>query len=184
MSDNMDDLIRQYEEMHRAGHFTGRALSDLEDVLGEIIHQTESRTIIDYGSGKGEAYTGDGLLRKWGIEVTCYDPAVPGFKTRPLGKFDGVICNDVMEHIPEPHVPEVLRDVLSYATKFAFFQICTRKAKKNLPDGRNCHLTVRPSEWWMARIGEAQAAVGGPETIRVVWHLEGRERVMENALAG
>lgn len=177
----MQELICQYEQMHRAGHFGGRALRDVRDVIGALVRETASRSVLDYGSGKGEAYLADGLHRDWGVEVTCFDPAVPRFKTRPQQKFHGVICNDVMEHIPEDYVPMILRDALGFATKFAFFQICTRKAKKNLPDGRNCHLTIRPSEWWMARIGEAQGVVGGPEIIRVIWHLEGEERRLENA---
>jgi len=181
-SSMMHDLISQYEQMHQAGHFGGRALADVGEIIGLLIRDTASHTILDYGSGKGEAYTVYGLQRDWGVEVTCYDPAVPGFKTRPKQKFDGVICNDVMEHIPEDHVPMILRDVLGFAGKFAFFQICTRKAKKNLPDGRNCHLTIKNSQWWIEQIDQARAVVGGPEIIRVVWHLEERERIIDEGL--
>lgn len=176
----MHALLCQYEQMHQAGHFGGRALADMKDHISKLIRDTASNIILDYGSGKGEAYLVDHIHRDWGVEVTCYDPAVPGFKTRPKQKFDGVICNDVMEHIPEDHVPMILRDVLGYATKFAFFQICTRKAKKNLPDGRNCHLTVRDFAWWAKQIEEARAVIVGPEIVRIVWHLEDKNRITDD----
>jgi len=46
-----------------------------------------------------------------------------------------------------------LKDVFSYADKFIFISICTRpaKKKKNLSDGRNCHLTVKPEDWWQKK---------------------------------
>jgi hypothetical protein len=38
----------------------------------------------------------------WGVEsIRCYDPGYPPFSTLPEGRFDGVICTDVLEHCPE-----------------------------------------------------------------------------------
>ena len=89
---------------------------------------------------------------KRGILPTLYDPAVDEFSAKPRGKFDGVICTDVAEHVPEDEVDVFLSDVFSHARKFVFITICTRPAKKLLPDGRNCHLTVKPATWWLRTI--------------------------------
>jgi hypothetical protein len=60
-----------------------------------------------------------------------------------------------MEHIPVGKVPMVLDQIISRAHKFAFFGVAVQAATKNLPDGRNCHLTVEPVSWWAEQVREA-----------------------------
>jgi hypothetical protein len=72
----------------------------------------------------------------------------------PNGKFDGVICTDVLEHIPEPEIDWNLWRLFAYANKFLLLTVCCRAAKKTLPSGENCHITVQPMEWWLAKVQE------------------------------
>ena len=144
----MNALVEQYKQLHNEGKFQGFSVLEHAEQIGKLIRETGSRSVLDYGCGKGRQYSIHGINGTWNIEsLRLYDPAVPGFDTKPEPA-DCVICCDVMEHIPESDVPTTLRKVLSLARKLAFFVICTRASKKLLPDGRNCHLTIKPEDWW------------------------------------
>ena len=65
------------------------------------------------------------------------------YDTLPDGPFDGVISTDVLEHIPEEHLPETFDQIFSRAERFVFLAICTRKAIAILPSGENAHCTLR-----------------------------------------
>jgi hypothetical protein len=71
----------------------------------------------------------------------------------------------VLEHVPEHDVPETLRRLCNFAHKFVFLTVATSPAKKRLPDGRNCHLTIRPEAWWWEQIEAARVAVGKPDLL-------------------
>ena len=61
---------------------------------------------------------------------------------------DGVICIDVVEHIPSEDVIDFIEDIFKLAKKFVFIVIACYSAKKKLPDGRNAHLSIKnPKEW-------------------------------------
>lgn len=154
------DIINQYQLMHASPkYFRGINTVNYRDEVGRLVHETGALSLLDYGSGKGEQYGEPYYLGKsWGIEVECYDPGYPKFSRLPQRKFDGVLCCDVMEHIPEDAIDFTLQQIFSLAKLFVFFVITTVPAKKILPDGRNCHVTVKPEEWWrnkIARFSEA-----------------------------
>lgn len=158
------DLIDQYRAMHEAGHFAGHSLKQHIPEIAALVEKHEAKTLLDYGCGKGYQYA-EGVHDAWGgVMPTLYDPAVPWLAERPEGRFDGVICTDVLEHLDNPE--SVIRDIFSFAGKFAFFSVCTRPARKKLPDGRNCHLTVKPEDWWLDLI----AACAGGTPYEVAWN--------------
>lgn len=150
----LDGVIRQYRIMHRhPGYFRGLTTLKYSDVIMRLVHKYKVKEILDYGCGKGEQYHAPhNLAKMWGVRVGLYDPGVPEFSSLPDGSFGGVICCDVMEHIPEAYVDSVLREIFDRATRFVFFAIATDAATKQLPDGQNCHLTIRPKEWWSDKI--------------------------------
>lgn len=146
------DLAAQYRAMSAEGTFPGRSVVPFAPEIARIVHKTASRTLLDYGCGGGRQYTVDAIQMTWGIMPTLYDPGVARFAARPAGTFDGVICCDVLEHVPEPDVPATIADVFGFARRFVFLAVCCREASKLLLDGRNAHLTVRPAGWWEWRI--------------------------------
>ena len=86
---------------------------------------------------------------------TLYDPCWGPYKEKPVGIFDGVICTDVLEHVPlesKISLDYVLEDIFNYASKFIFISLSTRKAKKVLPNGKNTHVSIFPPEWWKEKI--------------------------------
>jgi hypothetical protein len=156
MTKEYDRYIEMYKELHKnSENFIGKSTAKHSKDIGLLIGETNSKIILDYGCGKGQQYTKQKIHREWGIDsVYMYDPAVPEHSRLPASRFDGVICTDVMEHVPESAVKDVLRQVIGYANKFVFLNISTRLAGKKLPNGENAHCTVKPHSWWMNQIND------------------------------
>lgn len=106
-----------------------------------------AKSFLDYGCGKG------GLLKslEHKLEVQGYDPCVPEYNKEP-GKADIVFCADVLEHVEEDKIDNVLRHVESLTKKVCFMHIATKESNKTLPDGRNTHILIKPYEWWKNKL--------------------------------
>src|SRR5262245_50390660 len=77
------ELIRQYIEMHLDPVYKGKSLEAHQDIIGRLIHHTQSKSLLDYGSGKGGVYTKRkfgynkdlDLKTLWGLDqIVLYDP--------------------------------------------------------------------------------------------------------------
>jgi hypothetical protein len=98
----------------------------------------------------------------WGVKsVKCFDPGVPEFAQLPSLPSDGVVCTDVLEHVPEEDIPWMLSELFRLAERFVFANIAAFPASKTLPNGWNAHVTVRPPSWWAERIQQAAAGWTG-----------------------
>jgi len=148
-----EEILAEYRRQHEAGQFRGLTMLEFDRSIGKLIGRFGAKTLLDYGSGKGEAW--QTLAPKMGIHVTCYDPGVPRFAVLPERMFHGVICCDVLEHIPMENVAQALTEIFERAERFVWLSVCCRPAKKHFPDGTNMHVTVQPLDWWRARIAEA-----------------------------
>lgn len=167
-------LLEQYKEMHRQGHFAGHSLRQHVPDINALLEKHKywgGTLVLDYGCGGAKEYQDHigpfsipdeylyGKWKKYPVYYGLYDPCAEAYAKKPEGRFHGVICTDVLEHIPEDELQDVLKDIYSYAEKFVFFSVCTRPAKKCLPDGQNCHVTVKPEDWWLTTI-HSQAPIG------------------------
>ena len=150
----MHSLIPAYRELHRQGKFPGTSIGPYVERIAELVRESGAQTLLDYGCGGGEQYTKHRWHEAWGIMPTIYDPAVPEFALLPYGQFDGVISTDVLEHVPEDELDTVIGDLVRLSRLWCFVSVCCRPARpnKNLPGGRNAHVTLRPQEWWLERL--------------------------------
>jgi hypothetical protein len=153
------DYAKEYGALHKRSNkiFSGRSITPHAGTIKELVTWAGAKTLLDYGSGKGLQYRIDGIHHKWGgILPTCFDVGVIAFKQKPVGKFNGVICTDVMEHIAEDDVQFVMDEIYDFVDQtrpgFVFFAICCRLAKKSFSNGKNLHLTVRPPDWWADKV--------------------------------
>lgn len=167
------DYLPMYREMAAGGDsFHGVSVVQHSRVIGKLINRVEAKTLLDFGCGRGDAYKQPHRLhRAWGLkwwDVTLYDPSFPEHDEKPAGrKFDGVICSDVLEHVPEDQVDAFIAELFSFATKFVWASVCCRPAKKCFPGTEiNLHCTVRPAEWWDQKFHDEAAKHPG-----IVWHL-------------
>lgn len=144
ISDGYRDINR---DMHAAsadfgshGERWAQHVRDLATMVGTI-------DVLDYGCGKGTLAKAIPELN-----IVGYDPAIPECSTPPAGKYDVVVCTDVLEHV-EPHsVNAVLDDLVRITGRALLVVISLVPAAKTLPDGRNTHLTVRHHRWWIAKL--------------------------------
>lgn len=172
-------LIDEYRHIHLDGcespqipgeeTYAGYSTFKRAEEIRLFLMKTPCRTLLDYGSGKGKQY--DTIFRSplepdklsclkdyWELEsITCYDPAFPPFEKLPEGKFDAVICVDVLEHVPEKDLGWILDEIFSKANKMVFVSVACYPAKKELRTGENAHSTVQPPHWWRSRIAKSAA---------------------------
>ena len=123
-------------------------------------------TLLDYGCGKAihtymplSAHGNKTLLGRLNGMIQCYysyDPAVPQYAMKPpIGMvFDITCCADVMEHVPEEFVPQVLTEIGNYTKEDGtiIFSISSNPAKKMFKDGENLHATIKDLNWWVDAI--------------------------------
>ncbi|MEO1192334.1 MAG: methyltransferase domain-containing protein [Pseudomonadota bacterium] len=177
------ELGKLYEQMHTQGEtnlkisaeqtFAGQSLVPHIARIRAELKESGSKTLLDYGAGKGLAYkqkplslpsgeTAESLQGHWGLDsITCYDPGYEPFSQLPTERFDAVICTDVLEHIPEEDIDWTLTEIFDYAKRFVFLTVAYYPAKKRLPNGENAHVTLRKPEWWQRKIIAAAAGRTG-----------------------
>lgn len=165
-----DRYLSLYMQMHSEDPnvFVGKSTAKHSKDIKELIKLTGAVSLIDYGCGKGRQYTEHRLHEEWGVpQPYLYDPAYSPYNKLPEcdRTFDGVICTDVLEHVPEDGLDYVLDDLFTLADKFVFINVSTRPAGRKLPNGENAHCTVKPHSWWENIIEgfymQANAMLGG-----------------------
>jgi hypothetical protein len=183
------DLVRAYECLHSEGDkindiaaidtFEGKSLVPHMQMIGAAVANLKLRTLLDYGCGKAMAYEKAertlpdgrklrGLKNIWGVDsIAFYDPGYAPYQKIPKGKFDGVVCTDVLEHCPEEDIDWIVGELFGYANKFVFCTVACYPAKKKLPSGENAHITIKKPGWWIDKI-EAIAA-GHPAVRYMTW---------------
>ena len=153
------ELIDQYKKLHDENREYGKSSNNKIALVSHIVKRSSCRSVLDYGCGKSSLM--DQLSSEIPqIEVVKYDPAIAEFSQKPDCKFDFAVCTDVMEHIPEEDVSDVLSDVHNHS-ELVLFVISTRPARAILPNGQNAHATVRDPRWWQQRL----ATIFGPVSL-------------------
>ena len=160
---------------HRSGI---HIYADEKEVRKAVASLQHKESAIDFGCGNGKSSE---LLRELGFkQVHLVDFITPDFLAvdindavvfhraslwdkalYALPKCDFSVCTDVLEHIPEQHVDQVL-DLIAdrlQDTGIAYFRIALwgsetedqrRKAKEKY--GGELHVTVKPSQWWLEKL--------------------------------
>jgi len=153
-----EEMIARYRQLVENGsdNFQGLGITQYQNQIGRLIRKSGSKTVLDYGCGGGFQYSHPYEIHKtWGVDVpTLYDPAFPSHDDLPKGTFDAVLASDIMEHIPQDEVDELIIRLFKYANKFVWASICCRPAKKVFDDGLNMHVTIHGFWWWQARFAK------------------------------
>lgn len=140
-----DGYIGIYREMHSTRYYGGSSTELHLTTVADLVRAWQPRSILDYGCGRSDLVSHFWLDGKRRIDR--YDPAISSFQRMPRGRFDLVLCCDVMEHVPATGVDRVLGEVRSKST-MALFTISTKPARAKLPDGSNAHITLLTSSEW------------------------------------
>jgi SAM-dependent methyltransferase len=140
------NIIDQYKKLHSADPDYGASSAKYIEEVSLFITYLKPATVLDYGCGKGA------LLKELAIRFPetnfhGYDPAIPEKNILPIEKADFVINTDVLEHIPEDALPEIIKKI-SRISENAFFGLHHAPARQILPNGQNAHCTVKPPVWY------------------------------------
>lgn len=140
-------LGREFQENNKS--WAGYDVVKYQPKIKDLVDRYGARTILDYGCGKGQQYTdplpyaGEDNWQTFdaylGVTVYRYDPCVAGLETLPPAgtKFDGVICTQVLNSIPDDDLTWVAKQLESYADKFCFIGLNFQrpaKGKKTMYD--------------------------------------------------
>jgi len=143
-----EDYLRQNILLHEIEPTYGTSSWQYAVAVAQLARVYGTEDILDYGCGKGR------LQEELNFEIQQYDPAIAKFNDLPVPA-DIVICGDVMEHVEPECVNDVIDHIRSLTLKIAWWCIATRPASKTLPDGRNCHLIVESTHWWIKLIEDS-----------------------------
>lgn len=139
------EYAKLQNNFHRDRPDYGTSGSNYADQILQMANSLQTRSVLDYGCGKCT------LQKSLPFPIQNYDPFIKEHSARPQPA-DIVVCTDVMEHVEEEYVDNVLADISSLCKKAVFFEIATGPAKKVLPDGRNAHITQHDINWWMYKL--------------------------------
>jgi hypothetical protein len=142
-------MADQYRQIHGRERYGDSSLLKAPYIIPHI-RALGARSVIDYGCGQSKLAEAIGSLPR--VETVCrYEPAIPDYASRPDRHFDLVVSVDVLEHVPEPELDDVLADMRQLADH-ALLIIDIVPAQTILPNGENAHATVQPPAWWMDRL--------------------------------
>lgn len=142
------EYVELNAELHHSEPEYGTSGHKWWEAVNDLVEKAQAQTLLDYGCGRG---TLKEALGKVPYEVIEYDPAILGKTDKPL-RTDVVVCGDVLEHVEPECLYAVLDDIKSIARKAVFLVVATRPARKTLADGRNTHLIVEKSAWWVPKL--------------------------------
>ena len=169
------DLLTEYKELHKdPKYFNGICLITHLNTVTHIMLKEGAKSLLDYGCGKALLYDDEKyknmklnkkgqtlpkpLQKLWQLDYhALYDPAYPKHSKLPKGKYDAVICTDVIEHIDEKDADWILEEIFSYSRKFVLLTIACYKALKTFKDGRNVHVNVKTPEYWKEKLLQLHA---------------------------
>lgn len=151
MSETTQYMIEQYRLLHKTMAY-GNTSESLKSFVLPFVGFLKPKSILDYGCGQSRLLE---ILRKedrlLDAKLYKFDPAIEEYEVLVPQNIDMIICTDVLEHIPEDELDGLLRTIKIKSDNI-IFTICCREAIYNLPDGQNCHCTIRPKKWWISKI--------------------------------
>ena len=156
------ELIQQYKNIHSSRAYGNTSVKNLR-FIGPEIEILKPASIIDYGCGQSNLV--DLLGGSYTLEKYRYDPAIPEYSELPPKKVDLLVNIDVLEHIEEHDLDDVLEEMSSICTN-ALIIVDLKPAELTLEDGRNAHVTLRSAEWWKERLSKHFGALYRVKTPR------------------
>lgn len=144
-----DYLIEQYKKLYAQNRRYGRSGIRYFDVIMPWIEYLKPKTILDYGCGHSELL--DRIKLRYDFQMIKYDPAIKKYSAVPSEHVDLVICTDVLEHLLRGNIYKTMV-FIKKISDCVIYSISCRLAYIKLPDGTNCHKTVKPKSWWMNRL--------------------------------
>lgn len=165
MSTTISDEYRQQQKKLHENPNYGVASLSFAPMVWNLMKTNNIQSVSDYGAGKQNLKKALDQLADRPFEYFPYDPAFEEYGVPTPAEM--ACCIDVLEHIEESFLDNVLNDLARITQKVGFFTIHTGPAQKVLDDGRNAHIIQQPSSWWLPKLCQhfniihLQASPGG-----------------------
>lgn len=144
VSDEYKKLLQHEHSSSEWGFMAGKMIKTLE----EFLLKNNATEVLDYGAGSSSFKKALSLKN---VTVYEYDPGVPEIDKIPEPR-DYTICIDVLEHIEPELIDSVLEDLARVTKKKGYFTIAMYPARRILKDGRNAHLILEDTSWWINKL--------------------------------
>lgn len=162
----------KYDIAYNVGGYCPYHGKDMWKRLFKLVDFGKLKTALDVGCGFGqgiamcrnkgiEAYGCDissGLTPYWGMANIVPFCRVASADQIPFedGKFDLVVCVDVLEHIPEEAVSASFAEMARVGKMDFVYEICTIPAVTKFAVGHGePHICVKPLDWWVEKVRES-----------------------------
>ena len=143
-------ISKEYLDLQKELHLRsdyGTASLGIAPEVKKIFEENKLTSISDYGAGKCNLQKKLIQLGLKDFDYFPYDPVFPEYGSTK--KADLVCCIDVLEHIEESFIENVINELRNITDKLAYFTIALKPAGKILKDGRNAHILLKPEDWWL-----------------------------------
>lgn len=151
-NDKNAKLSKEYQDIHNRElpHMIGEKVVEHVWDIQDLCYRYKAKKLLDYGCGKAYAYKHRKIHWLWGANVHLYDIGIEAYRNLPPAQeeIDGVISIDVLEHIPEGEIDDVLSYWYSLNPSFVYASVAQYPANAKLSDGSNAHVTLKESGWW------------------------------------
>ena len=143
-------ISKEYLDLQKELHLRsdyGTASFGIAPEVKKIFEENKLTSISDYGAGKCNLQKKLIQLGLKDFDYFPYDPVFPEYGSPK--KADLVCCIDVLEHIEESFIENVINELRNITDKLAYFTIALKPAGKILKDGRNAHILLKSEDWWL-----------------------------------
>ena len=143
-------ISKEYLDLQKELHLRsdyGTASLGIAPEVKKIFEENKLTSISDYGAGKCNLQKKLIQLGLKDFDYFPYDPVFPEYGSTK--KADLVCCIDVLEHIEESFIENVINELRNITDKLAYFTIALKPAGKILKDGRNAHILLKSEDWWL-----------------------------------
>jgi len=144
-----DSYLIEQKRLHEIYDYGTASIAHAPNIK-QIFEEKNFTSISDYGAGKKNLEKELKRLECRQFNYFPYDPVFPEYGQATAA--DLVCCIDVMEHIEEEYLDNVLDEIKNISKKICYFSIATTPAKKKLSDGTNAHILVKPTRWWLPKL--------------------------------
>lgn len=148
-------------ELHAAPRGYGQRGHKWAPVVVELVQSYGATSVLDYGCGTGSLVQALRSSLPSVVRLAEYDPAIPGKDLYPSFA-DLVVCTDVLEHVEPDRLRFVLTHLQQLARKAIWVVVSLVETAKILSDGRNAHLIIQPTEWWVEQFRSIGCTVLAP----------------------
>jgi len=184
------NYIGLQKELHEVGDYGVSGIENSPTIfhaVSQLAKRLKKVHVLDYGSARGHtvAKVKSEFWLPPTVTFSCYDPAIDNLSDEPAPA-DLLICTDVLEHVEPECTWAVLDHIQSLTRCIVFFAISLIPASKTMSDGRNAHINLRKSEFWMREIqkrfiiSEAHESKDGSELLVVAQSVADVRAVMRD----